>query len=111
MKNNKEWKLFVKALWRFQYTKVVCLLKDNPELIKVLYEETQGITDLAVKAYMLAQERAIEIGKEELITASIIRSVCKDKFRMLRPALDALKAKTKNALARFEDAYPKFLEE
>lgn len=63
---------------------------------------------MAVKAYMLAQERAIETGKE-LITASIIRSVCKDKFKIIRPALDALKSKTKNALARFEDAYPKFL--
>lgn len=109
MKNDKEWKLFVKALWRFQYTQKVCSLEDNPELINVLYEESQGITDLAVKAYMLAQERAIETGKE-LITASIIRSVCKDKFRIIRPALEALKAKTKNSLARFEDAYPQFLE-
>lgn len=110
MKNDKEWKLFVTALWRFQYIKKACSLDENPELIDVLYEETQGITDLAVKAYMLAQERAIETGKE-LVTAAIIRSVCKDKFRMLRPALEALKAKTKNALTRFEDAYPQFLEE
>lgn len=110
MKNDKEWKLFVKALWRFQYTQKVCSLDDNPELIDVLYEESQGITDLAVKAYMLAQERAIETGKE-LITTSIIRSVCKDKFKIIRPALEALKAKTKNALTHFEDAYPKFLEQ
>lgn len=110
MKNDKEWKLFVEALWRFQYTKKVCSFGENPELIEVLYEETQGITDLAVKAYMLAQERAIETGKE-LITVSVIRSVCKDKFKIIRPALEALKGKTKNALARFEDAYPKFLEQ
>lgn len=110
MQNDKEWKHFVKVLWRFQYTRNFCSLDDNPELIEVLYEETQGITDLAVKAYMLAQERAIE-SKKELITASIIRSVCRDKFKIIRPALDALKGKTKNALAKFEDAYPKFLEE
>lgn len=79
MKLDKEWKLFVKALWHFQYTRKVCSLEDNPELTKVLYEETQGITDLAVKAYMLAQERAIEI-REELVDASIIRSVCRDSF-------------------------------
>lgn len=110
MKNDDEWKLFVEALWQFQYTKKVCLLDENPELINVLYEETQGISDLAVKVYMLAQERAIESGKE-IITASIIRSVCKDKFKIIRPALEALKGKTKHALARFEDAYPQFLEE
>jgi hypothetical protein len=110
MKEDKEWELFVKALWHFQYTQKVCSLDENPELIKVLYEETQGITDLAVKAYMLAQERAIETRKE-LVDSSIIRSVCRDKFRILRPALEALKSKTKNALARFEDAYPKFLDQ
>ncbi|HEX8377848.1 MAG TPA: ATP-binding protein [Pedobacter sp.] len=110
MRLDKEWGLFVKALWHFQYTRKVCSLDENPELIEVLYEETQGITDLAVKAYMLAQERAIET-KKELVDASIIRSVCRDKFRILRPALKALKSKTPNALARFEDAYPRFLEE
>lgn len=110
MKNDKEWELFVKALWYFQYTKKVCSLDENPELINVLYEETQGITDLAVKAYMLAQERAIET-KKELVTTSTIRSVCKDKFRILKPALDALKSKTKTALKHYEDAYPKFLED
>ncbi len=109
MKLDNEWKHFVKALWHFQYTRKVCSLEENPNLAEVLYEETQGITDLAVKAYMLAQERAIET-KKELVDASIIRSVCRDKFRILRPALEALKSKTKNALTRFEDAYPKFLE-
>jgi hypothetical protein len=99
---------FVKALWRFQYTKKVSSLEDNPKLIDVLYEETQGITDLAVKVYKLAQERAIETGVEK-IDASIIRSVAKDKFRMLRPALEALKSGQKSALAKFEDAYPQFL--
>lgn len=110
MKLDKEWDLFVKALWQFQYTRKVCSLDKNPELVKVLYEETQGITDLAVKAYMLAQERAIET-KKELVNASIIRSVCRDKFKIIRPALEALRFKTKSALARFEDAYPKFLEQ
>lgn len=110
MKNDKEWKLFVKALWHFQYTQKVSTLTENPELFDALYEETQGITDLAVKAYMLAQERAIETGIE-LVTASIIHSVCRDKFRIIRPALEALKGKTKNALTRFEDAYPQFLDQ
>lgn len=110
MKPDKEWTNFVESLWYFQYTRQSCSLEDHPEIIDVLYEETQGITDLAVKAYMLTQERAIETDGE-MVTTSIIRSVIKDKFRMLEPALKALKSKTKNALARFEDAYPQFLEQ
>lgn len=108
MKYDEEWELFVNALWEYQYTKKVCSLEPNPEIFEVLYDETQGITDLAVKVYMLAQERAIETGTE-IVTASIIRSVAKDRFRMLQPALAALRSKTKNALVRFEDAYPQFL--
>lgn len=110
MSQNNEWEHFVKALWRFQYTKKISSVTDNPKLIEVLYEETQGITDLAVKTYKLAQERAIETSVER-VDPSIIRSVVKDKFRMLRPALEALKSKKRDALAKFEDAYPQFLGE
>jgi hypothetical protein len=105
---NKEWEHFVKSLWRYQYTKKILSLEKKTNLIEVLYDETQGITDLAVKAYKLAQERAIETGTE-MVTASIIRSVVKDKFRMLLPALEAIRSKRKDALAKFEDAHPQFL--
>lgn len=108
MSMNKEWKHFVDVLWRFQFTKETCSIDENPELIEVLYDETQGITDLAVKAYMLAQERAIET-KGEVVTAKIIRSVCHEKFRILQPAIEALRSKRKKALERFEDAYPGYL--
>jgi AAA domain len=108
MSMNKEWKHFVDVLWRFQFTKKTCSIDENPELIDVLYDETQGITDLAVKAYMLAQERAIET-KGEVVTAKVIRSVCHEKFRILQPAIEALRSKRKKALERFEDAYPGYL--
>ena len=74
-------------------------------LSDVLYEETQGITDLAVKVYMFAQERAIDSGTE-IVNAQIIRSVAKDKFARLRDVLQALKYGDKRALYRFEDVYP-----
>lgn len=103
MGNDEQWKLLLESLWRFQYTK-----KDSPltdELSKTLYEETQGITDFAVKVYMFAQERAIDSGKEA-ITSAIIRSVAKDKLGLPREVLDALKMGDKGILSRFEDVYP-----
>lgn len=71
----------------------------------MLYDETQGITDLAVKLFMFAQERAIESGSEK-ITADIIRSASRDKFGMLRRVLQALKDGEKSALETYEDVYP-----
>jgi hypothetical protein len=109
MEFDKNWERFIKSLWKYQFTRKKCSLEDNSDLSKVLYDECQGITDLAIKAYMFAQERAIETGKE-VIDARIIRSAAKDKFQIIRPALEAFKSKDKKSIKLFEDAYPTFLE-
>lgn len=103
MANDEQWKLFLESLWRFQYTKKECPL--TSELSDTLYEESQGITDFAVKVYMFAQERAIDSRKES-ITPAIIRSAAKDKLGLPREVLNALKIGDKRILARFEDVYP-----
>lgn len=95
--SNRSGIINIRALKLFWETRTI--------LSRVLYEETQGITDLAIKAFIFAQQRAIESGQEK-ITASIIRSVAKDKFKMLHSALKALKEKDKGALERYEDLYP-----
>lgn len=119
MENDRQWQIFVKSLFKAQYTHKSFRSDDKTPLSKedkqrnkhpislsdVLYEETQGITDLAVKVYMFAQERAIDTGAE-VVNAQIIRSVARDKFSMLRDILKALKYGDKRALYRFEDVYP-----
>ena len=121
MEKDEQWQLFVESLWRFQYTKKKCgpndieqpakkgrmsiaQEKELQSLSDILYEETQGITDFAVKVYMFAQERAIDTGKE-VVTGDIIRSVAKDKLRIPREVLQALKTKDTRVLERFEDLY------
>lgn len=106
---DKKWESFVKTLWRYQFTRKKTSLEEYPELSRALYDECHGITDLAIKAYRFAQERAIETGKE-FLNVDIIRSAAQDKFKIIRPALDAFKNKNKNAFKHFEDAYPSFLE-
>lgn len=118
MPKGDQWDLFVKALFRAQYTRkrfnptdLENAKADNgSSLGDVLYEESQGITDLAVKLYMFAQERAIDTGKET-VTANVIRSVAKDKFIMLRDVLTALRNNDKRALARWDDVYPHALKD
>jgi hypothetical protein len=110
MQFDEQWDLFVEDLWELQYIRQPCSLKDNPKLSKVLYEESQGITDLAIKLFMFSQELAIT-SEEEKLTSSIIRSAAKNKFNLLQPALRAFKNKDKKALRQFEDAYPTYLEQ
>lgn len=104
---NEQWEAFIESLWKYQCTRHEVSEAEKQKLSQVLYEETQGITDLTIKAFIFAQQRAIESGKEK-ITAGIIRSVVKDKFKLLLPALEALRNIDKRALELYEDIYPKF---
>jgi hypothetical protein len=126
MQNDAQWQLFVKSLFRAQYTHKAFNAEDIEKsqsqtvanhsplppktLSDVLYEESQGITDLAVKMYMFAQERAIDTGKE-IVTSNIIRSVARDKFRMLKDVLLAIRHQDKRALSGWDDVYPAALKE
>jgi hypothetical protein len=103
MKNDHDWQWFVECLWGYQYVKN----RSRPtlELRDVLYEETQGITDFAIKIYMLAQIRAIANG-EEIVTKQGIQLTAKESLRMAYPILQALKNKDTRILASVEDVHP-----
>ena len=103
MKNDKDWKWFVRCLWGYQYVKKQS--RSTQELRDALYEETQGITDFAIKVYMLAQIRAIANG-EEAVTEQGIRLVAKESLRLAYPILQALKNKDTRLLASVEDVHP-----
>ncbi|WP_047154582.1 ATP-binding protein [Aneurinibacillus tyrosinisolvens] len=97
------WDLFVEGMWDFQWTRKPTPL--TQELKDVLYDECQGITDIAVKIYAMSQVRAISTGKEE-ITASLIRKVAKENFRLVQPMILALKNGDIKKIAQYEDLRP-----
>lgn len=119
MQNGEEWQQFVRKLFRAQYTRKKFAPDDGlsnssqnessgarpKTLSDVLYDESQGITDLAVKLYIFAQERAIESGKE-IVNESIIRSVARDKLKTLKPVLTAIRLDDERALNTWDDVYP-----
>jgi Bacterial TniB protein len=108
MQEDDTWQLFLESLWRYQYTKTPCPL--TPELSHALYDVTQGITDLAVKVYMLAQVRAITRGdddsSDESITEALIRSVAYDSLRLVNPILEALRSGNILDLQKVDDVLP-----
>lgn len=99
----EDWQLFVESLWKYQYVQLETEL--TTQLSDTLYYESQGITDLAVKLFMLAQARAITTGHEKL-TTGIIRSVASDCLRTAKEVLNALKSGSVERLRNCEDVRP-----
>ena len=100
MDNGNEFKLILKALWRYQWTEKQVPLTE--ELIDLVYDLTQGITDLVVKLLVNVQYMAITSGKEE-ITPEIILKVAKQEFRLMQPMIDAIRSKNIYKMQEFED--------
>ncbi|WFU24966.1 AAA family ATPase [Bradyrhizobium sp. CB1717] len=96
----REWDYFLKVLWKYQWLQKAEDL--SPEVSEAMYHQTQGITALVIRLFQLVQLQAIR-GKSERITVSLINKVAKEKFSLLRPALDALRSGDNDRIAKFED--------
>ena len=103
MTKDNVWDYFIKRLWRFQWTSIPTPL--TPELDKVIYEESLGITDIAVKLYMLAQWGVIGT-EDERITPQLIRTVADESLKLSKPLLEALRKKDIKKLQEIRDLYP-----
>lgn len=97
------WQLFVESLWHYQYVHQRAPL--TPQLSATLYDVSQGITDFAVKVFILAQIRAMTSGHETL-TVDLLRSVAYDSLRLAAPALQALRSGDTRALHLLADLVP-----
>jgi len=99
-KESRDWVTFVKTLWRLQ------CLQDYTELTETLnnvfYEETQGITSVAVNLFILSQEAALMEGKEKL-TKELIKETSKKYLKLLQPMLKAIKSNIEKDIAKYDD--------
>lgn len=99
---DEEWEWLLQGLWKYQWTDKKVEL--TPEFIDIMFEESQGISDIAIKLFMLTQWRALD--KEiKHITPELIRSVARDRFTLIKPALEALRSGKKNQIQKFADIY------
>ncbi|KMM36355.1 ATP-binding protein [Guptibacillus hwajinpoensis] len=103
MPKDEMWDLFIEGMWEFQWTKNTTIL--TKEINDLLYEESQGILDIAKKLYMISQLRAINTGKEK-ITSRLIKQVASDSFKLVQPMMKALKSGNPLKIAEYEDIRP-----
>lgn len=102
MQNDKLWELLLNGMWSFQWVKKTVEL--TKEYVDLLYDESQGIIDIAIKIFVLSQIMAITSGKE-IITPEIINNVAKKHLKLTRPAIEALKSGDIKKIAKYDDLY------
>jgi hypothetical protein len=95
-----EWDFFIETLWDMQCLKNFTDL--TPAIKDAFYDETQGITSVAVNLFILVQERALSEGKEQ-ITIDLIRTTAKEDLKILQPMLKALRSNNLEEIIRYED--------
>jgi hypothetical protein len=103
MPPDDNWDMIIEEMWRYQWTRNKVLLTDD--IRECLYDESQGIVDVAVKLYSLAQGRAIETGKET-ITAQLIKKVAKEDLKIIQPMIQALRSGIASEIEKYADIMP-----
>lgn len=100
-KPNQEWIAFTDNLWQLQLLqRKDALLSD--EIRDVWYELSQGVMDIVVKLFVLAQLRALALGNER-ITPGLLRQVYQDELKPVHPMLEALRSGIPERIARYSD--------
>lgn len=100
LENDEEFELLLEGLWQYQWTKKTVEL--NKKMIDLLYYESQGIIDVVIKIFVMAQQKAINTGKEE-IDEILLRSIVKEELQLIKPMLDALKSGDINKISKYSD--------
>lgn len=100
MKNDKEFEIFLKGIWKYQWIRKK--VKLTKEMIDIFYDKTQGVSDLVVKLFVNIQKRAIESGREE-ITIELIDKVWDREFKLVNPMVEAIKSNNIAKKMKFED--------
>ena len=93
MARGATWDAFVTQLWSCQWTREPSPLTD--EIREVLYDESQGIIDVVIKLYLVAQLRVISRSGlrpgPERLDAALLRRAARDDLALIRPMIESLR--------------------
>jgi len=96
-----EWIAFTNQLWKFQW------LQKRDEILSdsvraCWYDLSQGVLDIVVKIFVLAQLRAIAT-KTERITVKLLQKVYDDELKPVHPMLSALRSGDPELIQQYSD--------
>lgn len=101
MKHDEAFTLFCESMFLAQYLREP--IKPSADLLRLLHYLSQGITDLILKLFVLAQTRALSLGLEKL-TAELFQEVYDDCLQLLHPYLDDIRRNIPIDHAAYDDA-------
>lgn len=104
MSLDESWEEFLDKLWPFQWLKNPA--KRDEVITNALYDLSQGIPDIVVKLFCLAQARAVLLARtdnEEQLSVDLINDVYEEELSVVAPLLNALKSNDKKALQHCHD--------
>lgn len=107
---DESWEDFLEELWPYQWLNQI--VERNEQLTNKLYDLSQGVPDIVVKLFCLAQSRAIllaETPEEEALSPELLDQVFEDEFSIVKPMLDALRSGNRRKIEECNDLiFPKF---
>lgn len=103
MKKDESWLFLLESLWEYQWLQKPVPL--TPELIDLIYKETQGVVGILTAMFMMAQLRALRTGKETM-TKDLIKRVMQKDLAPVQPMLRALRSGDPRRISKYEDIEP-----
>jgi len=107
---DESWEDFLEELWSYQWLHNRGE-RDEPMTNK-LYELTQGVPDIVVKLFCLAQARTLLLAEsleDEVLSPELLEQVFEDEFSIVKPMLDALRTGNRRKIEECNDLiFPKF---
>lgn len=102
------WNSFVQKMWMYQWTRIPVPLTE--EMNNVLYNESQGVTVVAVVVYEIAQLEAIR-NEKETFTPKDMSNWARARLSFIQPMLNALRSKKPGLIDKFSDIAISVIEE
>lgn len=104
MPRDDSWDEFIEELWHYQWLQSSRPLDEA--LTNRLYDLTQGVPDIVVKLFSLAQARAILLAQkseEEYLSIELLDDVFEEEFSIVKPMLDALRRGNRKVIEKCDD--------
>jgi hypothetical protein len=101
---DESWDDFLRELFQYQWLQSRTELDE--QVTQLLYDLSQGIPDIVVKLFCIAQARAILLAaspEEECLSANLFTDVFEEEFSIVKPMLDALRTNDKSAISDCSD--------
>ncbi len=99
MIKDEEWDFFIETMWQFQWLDSFSEITDK--INDAIYDESQGITAIAVILFILAQETALETGNS--INEKLVRDVAKKELKMIQKMINALRNNDIDEIIKYDD--------